>query len=784
MDRLVAARVGVDGAGPALDWSLQELPTAGPPAPAPAPPNGDVVLTAGSRIGDFRVRRLLGEGATGQVYLAQDLTLGRRVALKLLKGSAMEGDTLARFLEEARATARFNHPHIVTLHAVGEHHGRPYLALEYLDGESLRARLAAGPLPLRDALGYCRAVAEAVAEAHRRGLVHADLKPENVVIPRDGRLRVVDFGLARLASSGAGGTEDAVSGTPAYMAPERWRGEAPTGAIDVWSLGVLLHELVTGRRPVPDAALEELAFRRAPIELPPPPDPPWMTLVRACLALTPAGRPSAEEVVRRLGEMLAPPRTARAGTDTRSPFPGLGVLSREHAALTGTGRRARLDALGEQLRTRSLVCVVGPAGSGKSSFVRAGLLPRIEVAGGWIVRALQPGARPFDALAAALAPPAGGGSGPVATADALHRDPGALARTLDDTARRHSARVLLFIDQLEELFARATAAEARAFCECLGRAATPTSPWRIVIALRDSALDALAAIPELRPHLGSVTRLPSPSAAELRAAVAVPLANAGYEPDSPELIARIAADVEGQPGGLPLLQLACQALWERRDARTRRVLASEYEVMGGAAGALATHARRVEAELSPDEAAALRLLVLALFRADGTRRAGGRREVLEQVPAASREIAGRVLDRLLERRVVVETSPVGALEFAHRGLDAAWPQLARWLDATHAGRRALDALEEAAIAWRRGGRRRRDTLSGPVLTDLAPKLEEGRLAPSPLARAFLAESVRSVRQARKRERERLGRWGTAAVLVAVAVAAAITALIFTLALAR
>src|SRR5687768_11970840 len=176
----------------------------------------------------------------GEVYLAQDLTLGRRVALKLIKRAVMDTAGLGRFLDEARVTASFSHPHIVTLHAFGEHDGRPYLALEYVDGESLRARMTAGPLPVREALQITRAIADAIGEAHARGLVHADLKPENVLIPRDGRVRVVDFGLARLVGAGPA----PASGTPAYMAPERWRGEPPDGAIDVWSVGMILYELI------------------------------------------------------------------------------------------------------------------------------------------------------------------------------------------------------------------------------------------------------------------------------------------------------------------------------------------------------------------------------------------------------------------------------------------------------------------------------------------------------------------------------------------------------------
>jgi tetratricopeptide (TPR) repeat protein len=282
----------------------------------------DPVLAEGTRVGDLRISGLLGEGAMGQVYLAQDVTLGRRVALKIIKRAVMQGergDGARRFLEEARATASFNHPHIVTLYAVGEHDGRPYLALEYLDGASLRTRLAAGPLPLREALCTCRAVADAIAEAHRRGLVHADLKPENIVLPRDGRVRVVDFGLAKLARA----APDAASGTPAYMAPERWRGAPPTGAIDVWALGVILHELTTGKRPIPDAALRHFMFAPDALELVRAlsglPDAPWVWLVRDCLELDPAVRPTAAAVARRLAALTAGAPEVASGAPDEDP---------------------------------------------------------------------------------------------------------------------------------------------------------------------------------------------------------------------------------------------------------------------------------------------------------------------------------------------------------------------------------------------------------------------------------------------------------------------------------
>jgi hypothetical protein len=734
----------------------------------------DPPLAEDTRIGDFRIRGLLGEGAMGQVYLAQDVTLGRRVALKLIKRSVMQGDAVARFLEEARATASFNHPHIVTLHAVGEHDGRPYLALEYVDGESLRARLAAGPLPVREALRHARAIAEAIAEAHRRGIVHADLKPENVVIPRDGRVRVVDFGLAKLA----GGSPDASSssGTPAYMAPERWRGAPPTGAIDVWSLGMMLPELVTGRRPLSDAELMRLPYSKAPIELDGLPAAPWSQLVRECLARDPAERPIADDLVRRLTALLDP-RAANAGAEDHCPFPGLAAFSREDAA-DYFGRRAELDALVEQLRTRALVPIVGPSGIGKSSFVRAALLPRLDEAGRWVALSLRPGASPFDSLAAALALP---GRPAAALAESLRRFPDSLSLVLGDVARHHGARVLLFLDQFEETFTlAANQADAVAFCDCLARAAVAAEPWRVVLTVRDDFLGRLAASPAMRPHLGAVLLLPPLSPADLRAAVAGPLANTDYEADSPELIERIVGDVAGQPACLPLLQFTCRSLWERRDPQARRILTAEYAAMGGATGALATHAESFMAGLASDEVLLVRALLLALVHPDGTRQPRRRDELLDGFPAASRETADRLIDRLLDRRLLAATRDAehdaATIELAHEALATAWPRLARWLDESYEQRVLVADLEQASQLWERRGRREDATWAGVALADAVRKVNDWNISLPSTSRAFLDAGIQRDRRIRRRRR-----WIASAIvgaLTAVAVGAVIAAVAF------
>ncbi len=717
-------------------------------------------LSPDARVGDYRIKALIGEGAMGEVYLAQDLVLGRRVALKLVRSEGLAAGVVDRFLEEARATATFAHPHIVTLYAVGSHEGRPYLALEFLDGESLRARLAQGPLPERDALRTVRAIAEAVAEAHERGIVHADLKPENVMVPRDGRLRVVDFGLARLA----GTTVTAASGTPSYMAPERWTGAAPDGAIDVWALGVMLHELCTGARPWTDAELGRLAFSKGDPPLPARAEV-WAPLVRDCLRRGPTARPGAAQVVQRLTGLLEP--VAVVEGEVACPFPGLVAFGRGDAAHF-FGRVSELDHVIEALRRAPLIPIAGPSGVGKSSFVTAAVAPRLEESGAWTTVRCRPGATPFASLAAAL---------DHGDAAELRAEPTRVALALAACAQRAKRRVLLVVDQFEECFTLA-GDEGVALCAALAEAARADEPWRVVLTVRDDFLARLASVPAVQPHLGALVMLTPMTLTDLRAAVRGPLANVGYTTDTEALLGRIASDVAQQPASLALLQFACRALWERRDVTGRRLLTSEYAAIGGASGALATHAERVLSELTLAQVRQVRSVFLDLVAADGTRRPRPRR-MLEDGHLGD---VGAVIDALVDRRLLVSSRQLDddepLIEIAHEALATAWPRLGRWLDETHEERLLLAEVEQAATLWSQRGQRDEETWTGPALTETLRKVESWAvLLPSESRRFLIAGKTRTDR------RRRVRRWVTGIVAGAL-VAATVVAVLVAVRIAR
>ncbi len=264
-------------------------------------------LEPGARIeGRFELRRLLGAGAMGAVYLARDLELDEDVALKILP-ALLAGDETAtrRFINEIRLARRISHPNVVRTHDVGRWSGGLFLTMEYVPGRTLREELdARGRLPAGEAVALAAQLLEALVAAHGAGVIHRDIKPQNLLLDATGALKVLDFGIAVMQGSSGQLTEAGlVVGTPAYMAPEQLMGEPLTPAADIYAVGVVLYEALGGALPYAAASPMALAAQivsaqpRPLSELDPALDPRLTALVGALLAREPGRRPAAAAVL-------------------------------------------------------------------------------------------------------------------------------------------------------------------------------------------------------------------------------------------------------------------------------------------------------------------------------------------------------------------------------------------------------------------------------------------------------------------------------------------------------
>ena len=803
---------------------------------AASEPGSAQALQPGDTVDHFRVMRRLGRGGMGEVYLARDIHLGRKVALKLLHTHQLGSEqVVGRLLAEARITAHFNHPHIVSIYAVGQARGVPYMALEYMEGETLRERMQRERLGARESMRLALAIAEALTEAHRREVLHRDLKPGNVYIGLDGRLRVLDFGLAKALPHTVAADQTApplqalpsiqgLKGSPHYMAPEQWSDGECTGATDVWALGVILFELLAGQRPYPGAArMMDLALVVTSSEPVPALDAPHLPpelseLVTRCLDKAPAGRPAAAEVAATLQGLLAgQPR----GQREQCPFPGLLPYSGRFQHFF-FGRDGEVAAMVEQLRQAAVCPVVGSSGAGKSSFVQAGVIPRLQEDHPWLVLRMRPGTAPFRALAARLRAAwtgdelSGGGStgsatvpmelaetwvgpGPVPGQDAgpappdeplpgfeagdqpdadrltarLEEEPLLVSLWLHRLAERQGRRVLLFVDQLEELFTLVGHHEARRFMEALLSAAEDASePVRVIFTLRDDFLGRLPPGPGLRRALGQMTVIAPPGAQELRQILERPLAAVGYAHDDAGLVDAMLAAVAGQPAALPLLSFTMRQLWDRRDRSSRKLRAADYEAMGGVQGALARHARGVLEGLSPTEVDLTRQLLLRMVTPDRTRKVLTRDQLLGGLPAG----AVYVLDRLVEARLVASRKgrhrEDAELELAHESLIQRWQQLRRWIAESHEDLHFLSEVGQAADLWERRGRPDEEVWRGKALHDAVGRTRRQSKALPPVVEQFL-DAGEDQHQRRRRRR----RWLLVAGVSVLAVLVLVEALV-------
>ena len=785
-------------------------------------------LSPGQAIGQYQAIRLLGRGGMGEVYLARDLRLGRLVAIKLL--TTQRPNLGERFQAEARATARCHHENIVVIHEVGEageHGGYPYMVLEYLEGQTLRqwlrehaaAAAVAGRrvlVPPGRAVELMLPVVRALAYAEEQGIVHRDLKPENIMLTRGGVIKVLDFGIAKLLTTYASNSESAggdagptaghsnsLVGTLPYMSPEQMNGGAIDHRTDVWAAGIMLFELVAGAHPMFEgsaspAALLAMADEDTPMPLVRERVPdigPLGAVIDRCLIKDPVHRTSSARALLAELEALAPARRLVfvGGDDT--PFAGLAAFQ-EADADRFFGRDRDIDQVVTELRSRPFVAVIGPSGAGKSSLVRAGVIPALKRSGeGWDTHVVRPGREPLAALATLISALAQGhgssdksgqsddvrlgtvlgesaGSAVLGLIKRLRGEPGYLSARLRTYAMRKLRRVLVFVDQLEELYTQGAPAEERAaFLACLAAVADDaTTPLRVLVSMRSDFLDRMT---EDRRIGTEITRglVPlSPMGRDgMREALIRPVEASEYRFEPPTLVDRMVDSFAATPGALPLLQFTAARLWERRDRERRLLTEAGYNEIGGVAGALATHADAVLAGMSPAQKVMARAVFERLVTPERTRALVSVTEL--HVLYRGLHLVDDVVQHLVAMRLlVIERAEKAerAVELAHESLIDRWPTLVRWLDESQNDAAILIRLRDAARDWERSGRAADLLWTGEAAGEARACLQRYRAELAPTERRYLDAVLAAAEHTRRMRRRFFGGLLSAAVVIAIA----------------
>jgi WD40 repeat protein len=665
--------------------------------------------------------------------------------------------------------------------------------MRYLRGGALHELLQRGPLDSARALRLLEQVGAALAAAHRVGVVHRDLKPANILLDPDGNAYLADFGIAKDLAQPAADLSfaGAFVGSPAYSSPEQIRAETVTAQTDIYALGVLLSELLTGRRPfqgpTPAAYIQQhlsdrlppiaaqtglpasidLAIQRATAKVPGARYADvgaFLNDVRQALA-APAG-PAPQAGPRRAA--TAAPTLALDLEERDNPYQGLRAFGEAEAA-NFFGREALVQQLlirmGEASELARFLAVVGPSGSGKSSAVRAGLLPALRAGGlpgseSWYLVELVPGADPLVELTRALLGVAPSGVEADDLLPLLSADSRGLLRAARRVLPAGAAELVLVIDQFEELFTLTSGEAARA--HLLDSIVTATiderSRVRVVVTMRADFIDRPLQYVDFGELLKRRSELVLPlTPDELEQVIGGPARRAGLALEE-GLATALIAEAAGQPGALPLLQHALSELFARR--RGRLLTMAAHREIGGVSGALSRSADAIYVGLSPDGQAAARQLFLRLITpgegAEDTRRRsrlaeltmGGADEAVERYAAA--------------RLLTLDHDPLSrqaTVEVAHEALIRAWPRLRGWLEASREALRVQRRLARAADEWAAAGCEASYLARGARLEQFAALASGDILALDDAERDYLAasqaedERQRAEVAARRRERE-------------------------------
>ncbi|MFO7322593.1 MAG: protein kinase [Chloroflexota bacterium] len=764
-------------------------------------------LATGQVVRGYELHEPLGIGGFGAVYRAYQPAVKRDVAIKIiLPQYANQPDFIRSFEAEAQLVARLEHLHIVPLYDYWREPNGAYLVMRWLRGGNLRGKLQEGPLDLDAVAIMLDQTAGALTVAHRRGVIHRDIKPDNILLDEEGNTYLSDFGIAQdITALGGNPLEeyDQFAGSLTYTSPEQIRGEPPTPATDIYSLGIVLYEALTGEHPFPNAQPAELitkhlnepvpelrqrfpdlgpemdvVIQRATAKDPNDRFPDPLTMAAAFrralkaskrrTALLPSAGPSAQ-----LADTTPTPFSVLI-PELETPYKGLRPFQEADAA-EFFGREALIEHLITRMAEADndpvarFLAVVGPSGSGKSSAVMAGLIPALRAGAlsgsrDWFIADMSPGRHPFTELESALLGVAV--NPPDDLLAQLTSSERGLVTALRSALPADDTCFLLVIDQFEELFIQCESEEHRAlFLKSLATAVLePECNIRIVITLRADFYDR----PLMYPGFGDLMRtrtdvvLPL-NIEELQRAIVEPASRAGVELE-PGLVTAIVADVSEQPGALPLLQYALTELFERRDGRMLR-LATYYEI-GGALGALAQRADELYGGLDDAGKNAAQQLFLRLVAAgDGDELARRRLTRSEALSLSSDEsVMEAVIDTFGKHRLLTfdrdPSTRAPTIEVAHEALIHQWARLRGWLDQHREDLLQQRRLGAAAGEWHAAGRDPSFLARGIRLEQFIVWSENTTMALNQIEREFLQSSIEArnallAEEADQRRREQI-----------------------------
>jgi DNA-binding SARP family transcriptional activator/WD40 repeat protein len=718
--------------------------------------------STGRSIRGYELRQRLGDSAHGTVFRAYQASPGREVALRVIPPAAANQPAFVkRFEASCQLLAEFTHPHIVGLYDYWRDPGGAYLAMPLMRGGTLERSLERSVWRPPAALHLLDQIGSALGYAHRRGVTHGDVRASNVMLDEDGNGYLSDFVI------GGGG-----------MSPDQQAAQPIGPAADVCGLAVITCEMLTGTGP------QHAVFTR--VELP----PGFGALIQR------ATDPNQDRRFEQVSDYLRSLRQcfgsdvvstvpARAVPDTRNPFKGLRAF-REIDSMDFFGRDDLLRELIERVSNNGVTAVVGPSGSGKSSLVKAGLLPDLRRRGlsagrDLVIAEMFPGAYPFEELESALMRVAV--DRPAGLLAELSADDRGLLRVVKRILPDDGTDLLLIIDQFEELFALTADESVRqAFLANLTTVASDERHRvRVVVTLRADFFDRPLSYPAFGELLrSSMTTVTLPGESSLAEAISEPARRVGLEIE-PGLIPTILRDVADQPGALPLMQYALTELADHRNGNLLTI--DTYRRTGGVVGALATRAEEIFSSLPAAGREAAREIFLRLVsvndESDDTRRRVRRTE-LEGLGVDLRTL-GSVIDAFGSFRLLsFDHDPITrgpTVEVAHEALIRAWPRCRQWVDERRDDLRSERRLESVVTEWVLGDHDPNFLISGVRLERYEQWIGSSPVRLTADEREFIEAShtheQRRQKTATKRRRRLLAGVSTLAVIALAAAALAI-----------